>query len=89
MKSTPPELSNDGSHDAKSEHHQKLIIIDFFPGRHLIRNISEIRNGTRQEKCFFVPTFYDQLFGIYCQGQFSVLGFVIFNTEVSSTSFFL
>ena len=35
-------------HDAESERHQKLLIVDSFPGRHLIINILEIRKGTRQ-----------------------------------------
>ena len=51
-------------------------------------NVFEIRNGTRQIKYFFGPTFYEQLFGVYCQGQFRVSWFVIFNTKVSSTIFF-
>ena len=41
MKSTPPELSNDGSHDAESELCQKLLTIDGFTGTQLIGNISE------------------------------------------------
>ena len=40
-------------------------------------NIFEIMNGTRQVKYFFGPTFYEQLFGVYCQGQFRVSWFVI------------
>ena len=40
-------------HDAESERHQKLLIVDSFPGRHLIINILEIRKGTRQVKYFF------------------------------------
>ena len=51
-------------HDAESELHQKLLIIDFSPGTHSMSNTSEIRNGTGQIKYFFGPTLYEQLFGI-------------------------
>ena len=40
-------------HDGESDLHQKLLIIDSFPGRHLISNISGITNGTIQVKYFF------------------------------------
>ena len=39
-------------HDAKSDLHQKLLIIDSIPERHLISNISEISNCTKQVKYF-------------------------------------
>ena len=52
-------------HDAESELHQKLLIVNSFPGRYLIINILEIRNGTRQVKYFFGPPFNEELFGIY------------------------
>ena len=39
-------------HDAESDRHQKLLIIDSIPERHLISNISEISNCTKQVKYF-------------------------------------
>ena len=60
MKSTPPELSNDGSHDAKSQLCQKLLTIDGFPGRLLIGNISETKNATKWKKYFPRDTFKGQ-----------------------------
>ena len=60
MKSTPLELSNDGSHDAKSQLCQKLLTIDGFPGTLLIGNISETKNATACKKYFFRPTFKGQ-----------------------------
>ena len=57
LKSTPPELSNDGSHDAKSQLCQKLLTIDGFPGTVLIGNISETKNATACKKYFSRPTF--------------------------------
>ena len=39
-------------HDAESDLHQKLLIIDSIPERHLISNISEISNCTKQVKYF-------------------------------------
>ena len=58
------ELSNDMSHYAESVLCQKLLILDSFLGKHSIRNISEIRNATKQIKYFFGPTLYEQLLGI-------------------------
>ena len=52
MKSTPPELLNDGSHDAKSQLCQKLLTIDDFPGKLLIGNISETKNATGSKNVF-------------------------------------
>ena len=60
MKSTPPELSNDGSHDAKSQLCQKLLTIDGFPGRLLIGNISETKNARKWKKYFSRHTFKAQ-----------------------------
>ena len=60
MKSTPPELLNDGFHEAKSQLCQKLLTIDGFPGRLLIGNISETKNATACKKYFFRPTFKGQ-----------------------------
>ena len=57
-------------YDAESGLYQTLLNVDFLPGRHLISNISQIRKGTRQVKCFFGPTFYEELFGAYHLGQF-------------------
>ena len=69
MKSTPPELSNDGSHDAKSQLCQKLLTIDGFPGTLLIGNISETKNARAWKKYFSRPTFKGQSIGVsfYCE----------------------
>ena len=64
LKSTPPELSNDGSHDAKSQLCQKLLTIDGFPGTLLIGNISETKNARKWKKYFSGPTFKIQLIDI-------------------------
>ena len=60
MKSTPPELSNDGFHDAKSQFYQKLLTTDGFPGTILIGNISGTKNDTACKRYFFRPTFKGQ-----------------------------
>ena len=60
MKSTPQKLSNDGSHDAKSQLYQELLTIDSFPGRTLIGNISETKNATASNKYFSRRTFKGQ-----------------------------
>ena len=60
MKSTPPELSNDGSHDAKSQLCQKLLTIDGFPGTLLTGNISETKNPRKWTKYFSRLTFKGQ-----------------------------
>ena len=65
MKSTPPELSNDGSHDAESKLCQKLLTIDGFPGTHLIGNISETINARACKKYFSRPTFKRQSIDIF------------------------
>ena len=67
MKSTPPELSNDGSHDAKSQLCQKLLTIDGFPGTLLIGNISETKNARACKKYFSRPTFKGQSIDISFQ----------------------
>ena len=64
MKSPPPELSNDGLHDAKSELCQKLLTIDGFSGTLLIGNISETKNARAWKKYFSRPTFKGQLIDI-------------------------
>ena len=64
MKSTPPELSNDGSHDAESELCQKLLTIDGFARTLLIGNISETKNARAWAKYFSRPTFKGQLIDI-------------------------
>ena len=64
MKSTPPELSNDGSHDAESELCQKLLTIDGFARTLLIGNISETKNARAWTKYFSRPTFKRQLIDI-------------------------
>ena len=51
-------------HDTESELCQKLLIIDAFPGKHSISNISGIRNAARQIKFFFEPIFHEELYGI-------------------------
>ena len=60
MKSPPPELSNDGFHDAESELCQKLLTIDGFKGTLLIGNISETKNARAWKKYFSRPTFKSQ-----------------------------
>ena len=67
MKSTPPELLNDGSHDAKSQLCQKLLTIDSFPGTLLIGNISETKNATASKKYFSRLTFKGQWIDISFQ----------------------
>ena len=64
MKSPPPELSNDGLHDAESELCQKLLTIDGFSGTLLIGNISETKNARAWKKYFSRPTFKGQLIDI-------------------------
>ena len=64
MKSTPPELSNDGSHDAESELCQKLLTIDGFARTLLIGNISETKNARAWTKYFSRPAFKEQLIDI-------------------------
>ena len=59
LKSTPPELLNDQSHDAESELCQKLTI-DSFPGTLWIGNISETINAWKCKKYFSGPTFKSQ-----------------------------
>ena len=70
MKSTPPELSNDGSHDAESKLCQKLLTIDGFPGTLLTGNIWETKNARAWKKYFFRRTFKGQLIDISFQGYF-------------------
>ena len=60
MKSTPRELSNDGSHDAANELCQKLITTDSFPGTDSVVNISETINAREWKKYFSEPTFKSQ-----------------------------
>ena len=64
MKSTPPELSNDGSDDTENELCQKLLTIDCFPGTMLIGNISETKNARAWKKYFSRRTFKGQLIDI-------------------------
>ena len=66
MKSTPPELSNDRSHDADNKLCQKLLSINDFPGTNLIWNISEIVDAKTLKKYFFDPTFKEQSVDVYC-----------------------
>ena len=60
MKSAPWELSNDMSHDAESELHWKILIVDRFPGTTLIGNILIIISATVIKKYFFGSPFNDQ-----------------------------
>ena len=60
MKSAPWELSNDMSHNAESELHQKILIVDRFPGTTLIGNILIIISATVIKKYFFGSPFNDQ-----------------------------
>ena len=64
MKSTPPELSNDGSDDTENELCQKLLTIDSFPGTLLIGNISETKNARGWKTYFSRRTFKGQLIDI-------------------------
>ena len=64
MKSTPPELSNDRSHNANNKLLQKLLSIYDFPVTNLIWNISEIVDATTY---FLDPTFKEQSVDVYCQ----------------------
>ena len=48
--------------NAEKEICQKLLISDSFLGKHSIRNISEIRNATKQIKYFFWPALHKPLF---------------------------
>ena len=70
MKSTPPELSNDGTHDAEIELCQKLLTIDGFPGTLLIGNISETMDARTLEKIFSRPAFKGQSIDISFQRYF-------------------
>ena len=70
MKSTPPELSNDGTHDAEIELCQKLLTIDGFPGTLLIGNISETMDARTLEKIFSRPTFKGQSIDILFNATF-------------------
>ena len=60
MKSAPWELSNDMSHNAESELHQKILIVDRFPGTTLIGNILIIISATVIKKYFFGSPSNDQ-----------------------------
>ena len=60
MKSAPWELSNDMSHNAESDLHQKILIVDRFPGTTLIGNILIIISATVIKKYFFGSPFNDQ-----------------------------
>ena len=64
MKSPPPELSNDGLHDAESELCQKLLTIDGFSGTLLIGNISETKNARAWKTYFSRPRSKRQLIDI-------------------------
>ena len=60
MKSAPWELSNDMSHNAESELHQKILIVDRLPGRTLIGNILIIISAMAVKKGFFGSPFNDE-----------------------------
>ena len=60
MKNAPRELSNDMSHNAESELHQKILIVDRFPGTTLIGNILIIISATAVKKYFFGSPFHDE-----------------------------
>ena len=78
---------NDVLHHVENKLCQKSEATDDFLGIPLTGDISGTRNTTKQIKCFFGHTLYEQLFGIYRQGQFWLLIFGIFMTKVSSSSF--
>ena len=48
------------SHDAESELHRKILIVDRFPGTTLIGNILIILSATVIKKYFLVSPFNDQ-----------------------------
>ena len=50
MKRAPWEFSNDMSHNAESELHEKILIVDRFPGTTLIANILIIISATAVKK---------------------------------------
>ena len=60
MKSAPLELSNDMSHNAESELHQKVLIVDRFPGITLIGNILIIISARAVKKDFFGSPFNEE-----------------------------
>ena len=60
MKSAPWDLSNDMSHNAESELHQKILLVEKLPGRTLIGNISIITSATAVKKYFFGSPFDDE-----------------------------
>ena len=60
MKSAPWELSNDMSHNAESELHWKISIVDKLPGATLIGNILIIISATAVKKYFFGSPFNDK-----------------------------
>ena len=60
MKSAPWELSNDMSHNAESELHQKILIVERFPGITLIDNILIIISATAVKKGFFGSPFNEE-----------------------------
>ena len=64
MKSARKELSHGMSHDPKSYLHQKILIVDRFPGTYLIGNISIIINATAVIKYFFESTLKEEAIDI-------------------------
>ena len=60
MKSAPWELSNDVLHNAESELHQKILIVERFPGITLIGNILIIISATAVKKGFFGSPFNEK-----------------------------
>ena len=61
MKSAPWELPNDMLDNAESELHQKILIVERFPGITLIGNILIIISATAVKKGFFGSPFTYEL----------------------------
>ena len=64
MKSTPWELSNDMLHNAESELHRKILIVDRFPGKTLIGDIFISISAMAVKKGFFGSPFNDEVIHI-------------------------
>ena len=66
LESTHSEHSNDMSNDTKSYLHQKILIVDEFPGTYLIANVSIIIDATAVIKYFFESTLKEEAIDICC-----------------------
>ena len=66
MKNAHKELSDGMSHDPKSYLHQKILIVEKFPGTYLIGNISIIINAKAVIKYFFESALKEEAIDICC-----------------------